>query len=301
MKKYTASILVAGCLWGLMGIFTRNMSALGFDTSGMIIIRVGIAGALFGLTILLTDPGLFRVKLRHLWCFVGSGICSLLFFTFCYFKAISMASLSVAAVLLYTAPSMVMVISLFVFKEKITGVKTAALLMAFAGCCLVSGVIGGERAASALGIIYGLCSGFGYALYSIFARLALDRGYDSRTINFYSCVLAVAGASVIWGAAEPVKLMFASAENLLWCVSCGVISCYLPYLLYTYGLSGVEAGKASVMASLEPAVATVAGIVVFREKLSFFGLLGIILVLGAIVLLNIKINIKSNEKSQRRL
>jgi DME family drug/metabolite transporter len=137
------------------------------------------------------------------------------------------------------------------------------------------------------GILYGLCSGFGYALYSIFARLAIDRGYDSRTINFYACLLAAAGAVIIWGGAE-VPLMFQSASSVLWSLGTGIVSCYLPYLLYTYGLSGVETGKAAVMASVEPVVATIVGIAAFGEGLSGQNVLGVLLVLGAIVLINFK-------------
>jgi len=299
MKKQVFAILAAGCLWGFMGFFTRNLTRLGFDSPAALIVRISVAAVLFAVTILAKDPRLFRIRLKHLWCFLGSGVCSLLFFTYCYFQTIRLTSLSVAAVLLYTAPSMVMVMSLFLFREKLTARKVLALALAFAGCCLVSGVLGGGQTLSTAGLIYGLCSGLGYALYSIFARLALDRGYDSRTINFYSCVIAVLGAAVIWGVREPFTRMFSSGENVLWCLATGVVSCYLPYLLYTYGLTGVEAGKASVMASLEPAVATVVGVVVFHEPLTVPGLAGILLVLLAIVLLNLSFSLRRGKKKER--
>lgn len=287
MKKHILSILTAGCLWGFMGLFTRNMSTLGFSLPGTLIIRCGIACIFFGLMLLMCNPKLFLIKLKDVWCFLGVGLCSLLFFTYCYFQAISLMSLSSAAILLYTAPAIVMIMSLFIFKEKLTSVKILALLMAFAGCCLVSGLGSRGMTASTLGVIYGLCSGFGYALYSIFARLALNRGYDSRTINFYACLLAVMGAIVIWGGSE-TTLIFQSTSSVLWSLGTGIISCFLPYLFYTYGLSGVEAGKAAVMASVEPVVATIVGIIVFREKFSSQNAFGVLLVLGAIVLLNIR-------------
>jgi drug/metabolite transporter (DMT)-like permease len=87
--------------------------------------------------------------------------------------------------------------------------------------------------------------------------------------------------------------MFTGWENFLLCLATGVITCYMPYLLYTKGLSGMEAGRASIMASIEPVVATVAGIVVFREKLTLAGGCGVALVLAAIVILNLKHKAKS--------
>ncbi|MGI5937077.1 MAG: DMT family transporter [Oscillospiraceae bacterium] len=288
MKKNSLFVLSAGALWGLLGVFSRFLAAAGFDSGGVLIVRCGIAAIFFGVTLLVREPGIFKVRLRDFWCFFGAGICSLLLFMYCYINTIALTSLSTAAILLYTAPSMVMLMSLFIFKERLTVSKVLALLLAFAGCCLVSGLGADGGTLSTAGLIYGLLSGFGYALYSIFARLAMDRGYSSLAVNFYSCLLAALGASVIWGPAMPVRLMFASWENFFLCLATGVVSCYLPYLLYTKGLSAMEAGRASIMASIEPVVATVAGIVIFHERLTFLSGCGVALVLAAIIILNLK-------------
>ena len=138
MQKYTASVITAGCLWGLMGLFTRTLATYGVDSTGAIVLRCGIAALLFAVTLLVRDPKQFRIRLKDIWCFIGTGICSLLFFTYCYFQAITIMDLSTAAVLLYTAPSIVMILSLVLFHERITVQKLIALVLAFAGCCLVS-------------------------------------------------------------------------------------------------------------------------------------------------------------------
>ena len=286
MKKYVAGILAAGTLWGFMGLFVRLLGERGIGSTGAVLLRCALAAALFAVTILLKDRKLFRVRLRDLWCFLGTGLCSLLFFTWCYFTSMNYLDLSTAAILLYTAPSIVIVLSRFVFREKLTPAKLAALVLAFAGCCLVSGVGSGTRLPTA-GLLYGLGAGFGYALYSIFARLAMDRGYHSITVNFYTCLLAALGAGLIWGLG-PVPVMFSGGGTFALCLCAAAVTCFLPYLLYTYGLSGVETGKASIMASVEPVVATLVGVFVFRERLTAGGLCGTLLVLGAVILLNVR-------------
>jgi drug/metabolite transporter (DMT)-like permease len=280
------AILAAGCLWGLMGIFSREMTAIGFDSSGALIIRGFVAGAVFGIGMFAKDRRLFRVQTRHIWLFAGAGICSMLFFTYSYFQCISMTSLSTAAILLYTAPSMVMVMSLVIFHERLTAFKLAALFMAFAGCWLVSG---GGGAVTARGVAYGLCAGFGYALYSIFARLLLNRGYDGRTINFYALLFASVGACALWGGGKPITLMASSTPGLLWGLGSGIVACYLPYRLYTYGMTGVETGTASTLASTEPVMASLMGVLLYKEAMPPMSILGVVLVIGAIVVLNIKI------------
>ena len=65
-----------------------------------------------------------------------------------------------------------------------------------------------------------------------------------------------------------------------------IVTTVLPYLLYTAGLSYVENGPASVMASVEPVVATLLGFLVFSEKPTVSAFLGMALVLAALVLLS---------------
>ncbi len=292
-KRYTAAVIAAGTLWGFMGFFRRTLDTMGLSASNCIAVRCIVAAILFAITMLIADRKAFKIKLRDAWCFVGCGIVSLLVFGLCYFKAMDYMSLSNAAILLYTAPCFVIIISAVLFKEKITPKKIAAMLMAFAGCCLVSGIGTGDEI-SAIGLVLGLCSGLCYALYSIFSRFAINRGYSSFTINFYSCLLAGIGATAV-GGTDFIPLISLTPSNLLFAVATGLVTCFLPYLLYTYGLIGIENGKASIMASIEPVVATLCGVFIYNEGLTVMSTVGILLVLSAIVLLKEK---STNEQAK---
>ena len=74
---------------------------------------------------------------------------------------------------------------------------------------------------------------------------------------------------------------------LVWLALLGILSTTAPFLLYTLGLQHMEAGKASILASIEPLTSTVVGIVVFHEALTTVGVVGI-LCIGAVILLNSK-------------
>ena len=65
-----------------------------------------------------------------------------------------------------------------------------------------------------------------------------------------------------------------------------LVSTVLPYLTYTKGLKSVENGQASIIASIEPGIATLNGILWFHEKMSVQVVIGIILVLSGIVISN---------------
>ena len=232
-----------------------------------------------------TDPRKLRVRLKDLWCFAGSGICSIVFFNFCYFQAIRIASLSVAATLLYTAPMFVAVLSAVLFRERITARKTAALGLAFLGCALVSGVFGGPVSVPVPALLFGLGSGFGYALYSIFGRYALRR-YDFLAVAAYTFLFASAGCLPLLDFSSLLRVV--SAPDLFGLtVLSGAVTSAVPYVLYTYGLGHVEPSRASVTASVEPA-ASLIGIVFYHEAVSAVSLAGSALVLAAVILLNRK-------------
>ena len=143
----------------------------------IVALRATVSCIAMGVFLLIYDRHLFRIHLKDLWCFLGTGIMSIVFFNYCYFKAMTVASLSVAAVLLYMAPAIVMVLSYFLFQEAITKQKVLALLLTFIGCILVTGVITNPGTVTGAGILAGLGAGFGYALYSIFGRYEIGRAH----------------------------------------------------------------------------------------------------------------------------
>ena len=286
-NKALISVLAAGAFWGTMGFFARSLYAAGFGPLEVAQTRITTGLVFVGLYILLFNRSLFRVKLRDIWCFLGTGIVSLLLFSTCYFSALNYTSLAVAAILLYTAPFFVMLLSLILFKERMNGKKIFALLLAFTGCVLVSGV-GGDTAFSWKGILLGLGSGFFYALYSIFGRYAINRGYGAWTMTFYTFLFCSIGCAFLSDWQVIGSVMAASSANVFWVLGLGFVTAFLPYVLYSLGLEHMESSKASILASVEPVVSALFGVFVFHETLSLWGILGITMVLGAIIVLNVK-------------
>lgn len=296
-KKYYLSvsfIILAGIMWGTMGLFVRNLAADGLSTIEIVFFRSVIAAVSMFLYCIVGNRTAMKIKLKDIWCFVGTGIISLTLFNICYFTTIQRTSMAVAAILLYTSPIFVVLLSALLFKEKLTLSKIIALIIAFAGCVFVTGIVGGSLIMDATGILIGIGSGIGYALYSIFGRFAIQKGYSSVTISFYTFVFASIGMVAVSPVLNPIGVTISKIaqgniiRDVLLLVGIALIATVLPYVFYTLGLTGVENGKAGIMASVEPVVASILGIVVYREKLTVSTILGIILVLAAIVILNIE-------------
>lgn len=281
-------VLMAGIFWGMIGLFVRKLNALGFESMDIVTLRAITTSILLGMVLLVYDRSKMHIRIKDLWCFVGTGIFSIVFFNYCYFTAITLTSLSIAAILLYTAPAIVMMLSAILFREKITKLKVIALVMTFVGCVLVTGIVSGGAVLNISGILVGLGAGLGYALYSIFGRYALERGYHSLTITFYTFVFAMFGTIPFANYPKMIEICKEDWKTILFCVAFGLVSTVLPYIMYTRGLQEMENSKASIIASIEPVTATLIGVIIYQEQMSIIELLGVVLVLGAIAVSNRK-------------
>lgn len=286
MRRAYLKIMAAATMWGCIGIFVKLLTAAGLASMENVALRGSLSALLYGLFLALTDRDALRIDPRHWYYFFGSGVCSLVFFNWCYFTCIRLSSLSVAAVLLYTSPVFVTLLSAVLFRERITPRKVVALLVTFAGCTLVTGLFPlGQERVSWLTILVGIGSAFGYALYSIFGKLALKH-YRSPTITFYTMLFAGVFAFPVSGLWQHRNLLL-SWQAVVGGLGISVVCSIFAYLLYTDGLREAEAGKAAILATVEPMVAAALGILVYREAVTVFKLLGMAAIFGAVLLLNL--------------
>lgn len=278
-----ASILGAAVLWGIIGLWNRNLMAGGFTPTDIVVVRNFGGMLLLAAVFAVRDRSVFRVRREHLKYFFGTGVISVLLFTVCYFSCQRICSLAAASILLYTAPSFVVVLSSVLWREPVTKEKLLALGLPLLGCALVCGVFAGDLTVTAGGVLLGLGSGFFYALYSIFGRCALAR-YGPMTVTVWTFLFAGPASLALL---RPERMAAALSSPRQWLLSLGLVvfSTVAPYILYTRGLARVESGRASIMASLEPVAATLVGVLAFGESLSPASAAGILCVLAGVYIL----------------
>ncbi len=278
-----ASILASAVLWGMVGLWNRKLMEGGLLPTDIVVLRNFGGMLLLILVFAVWDRSVFRVRREHLKYFFGTGVVSVMLFTVCYFSCQKICSLAVASVLLYTAPSFVVVMSAILWKEPVTRKKVLALALTLLGCALVCGIFAGDLTVTVPGILLGLGAGFFYALYSIFGRYALAH-YSSLTVTVWTFLFAGPVSLVLL---RPARVAAAMASPRQWLLLLGLVvfSSVSPYILYTRGLAQVESGKASVIASFEPVAATLVGALAFGEALSPMTLAGILCVLAGVYIL----------------
>ena len=288
MNRYAVAAVLSGAFFGLTGLFTRTLTGAGLSTMGILSIRCSVAALCFFCTAL-GDVRQLRIHKKDFLLFTAVGILGQGMFSFCYYNAINMMSISTACILMYLSPVFVTVMAHFVFHDKISRRTVLAIVLCIAGCACVSG-FGGT--ATPLGFLCGIGSAVAFALINILDRILLNRGYTGKAVNFWICVFAAVFGIVMDllffrdGFQRPFAVLFSGWKIFLICIAMALTTGFLAYRFFSLALHGCKSGTVSILASSEPVVETLVSVFVFREPFGILCGVGIALVLAGIVLQN---------------
>jgi len=275
-------VALAAVLWGTLGIFARLLYRLGYEPQVVVFFRASIAFAGFFFWVLLEDRRLFRITLRDIPFFALYGFVSITLFYTVYFYTLKITPVAVATILLYTAPIFVNLLAWIFLGERLTPGKLRALALAVLGIFfIIQTPAGSGWGFNWLSLAGGLASAITYGLYSIFGKKALVR-YDPMTILVYTLGFGSLFLGLLLGPQRLVSLHL-TPESWRLLLAVGVIPTLLSFWAYTRGLQLVEAGRASIVATLEPVAATVFAIIFLGEGLSVWQVIGGLLVIGGAV------------------
>ncbi|HEX6307237.1 MAG TPA: DMT family transporter [Longimicrobiales bacterium] len=279
-----ALVLGAASLWATFGIFAKYLYEAGFAPLELASVRaaVGFAGiALIGLA----RVQRLRVPLRALPFFAAYGILGFAFFELVFFAALERTTVSIAVALLYTAPAFVVLLSALIWHERLDRVRAVALALVLGGVVLVTGAAGsllrGDAAVPFPALLLGLGSGLGYALYTLFSKVATER-HGALASLFWSFAFAAVALAL---AASPIAPFVREPSHALLLLGLGIVPTILPYALYLAALKRLRASTAAMLASLEPAVAAVLAALLLGERMDAPQVAGMGMVVAAAVLL----------------
>lgn len=276
--------ILSGVMFGSVGVFVRTLSSFGFNNGTIIFARASFAAIIMLLLILVQDKSLLKIKLKDLPIFIGTGIVGMLGVNVFYNESIEHTTLAVAAVLLSVAPVTVVILAAFIFKEKITKRKVICMIFAIFGCVLATGLLEESVSISVYGVVVGVVAALFYAFYSIFSRVASNKGYGTYTIIFYS--VAFITIAMIPFADFQMLGDFAKEEpmtNVLFLFYHSICATVLPYVFLTLGVKHMEAGIASILSSgTEPVAAVLFGLFFYREMPTILMIIGLIVTIAAL-------------------
>lgn len=280
-------VALAACLWATLGLFFHILhDQFGLSALTVAFLRASVAAIALFCFILVTKRDTLKISLHDIPFFAFYGLCGVAAFYFFYIQAVIQTSVTTAVVLLYTAPMFVSIMAWRFWKETMTARKVIAIALAFIGCALIARAYDFDGLQlNGVGLLLGLGAGFTYALYTIFSKFALSKHSSMNALVYALLFGTLFLAPLQFGENFTVLVQQPIAWVFVFALAIGPTLGTLA--LYNAGLARVPASNASLVATLEPVIASVLAFIFLGERLELAQIAGGGLVVGAAVWLNL--------------
>ena len=272
-------ILIGATLWALIGPMSKFALASGTGP-----LEIGFFRAFFAWFFFASHAiyrGKTTVAKKDLPLLAFFGIIGIAVFYAANFIAVKEGGAAFAAVLLYTAPAWVAMLSPVIFKEILTIRKIAAVILTMggvAGICFFGKNGGGASVNfSTIAVVTGIVSGLSYSMYYIFGKYFSSR-YEASTLFMY--ILPVGAAAML------PFISFFNKPPEAWAVLIflAVFCTYIANSFYYAGLKRLEPTRAVLTATVEPVFAAFFAWVIWGELFTLSGMAGAALIITGVIL-----------------
>lgn len=282
------AVVAAATIWATLGLFAKILYSEGVSFESLVAVRASVGWAAVVIFVLATGRAKsLRVSRRDLAFLAPLGFVGIGLFYLLYFYTVRESTVGTAAVLLYSSPAFVVVLARLFLDEALNAAKVIALFLTAGGIFLVAGAYAPANLEVGPAVLLaGLLSGLTYGLYSIFGRPVAGRLSPpiilSYALFFGAILLIVAALPTL----DTLAGLPTSAYALLFMLA--VVHTTLGFALYTFGLGRLGAGRAAIVATVEPVVAGALGAALLGEVLTIPKVLGAGLVISGAMLAQVR-------------
>jgi drug/metabolite transporter (DMT)-like permease len=280
------TVLAAVC-WASGASASKFLFASAITPFQLVQLRITTACVLLLVWLLVRRPRLLKIAPRDIPYFLLLGTLGMAAINITYLYAISRLNVAAALILEYLAPALIAAYTVVVRRERISPLTAISIAAAIAGCYLVVGAYSLDLLQLNLpGILSGLGAAAAFAWWSVHGEYGMHR-YDPWTVLFHALLVA----AVEWNLLHPPLEAFLHRYDPAtwgWILYVAVVGAILPFGLYYEGISRIRATRASITSTVEPIVAGVLSFAFLGEAMGPLQIAGGALVIGAIVLLQLK-------------
>lgn len=285
LDRSQLAIIAAGSIWGSGTIIIRYLQYHGLEAMTIAFVRSLGAWTLMLTWMLLRHRSELKVARQDIPVILAMVLAGPAMSQPLFIRCVTLTSVAVATILNYTSPVFASIIARIAYGEMFAPRKIVALILTFLGLGFVADawktVLTGGAGVTPASLAMGLGSGFCYAVYTVALKSVASR-YHPMTIQVWNM-----------GIGLPVLFLYAlldgfgagvdPAPQMWWLIALNSLGPgFVAFLLFTWGMNGVQASHAPLLASAEPITASLLGLLILKEKLTASQYLGIALMLGGI-------------------
>lgn len=278
-KSYVA-LIGSMLIFGTLGVVRRYVPL----SSAMLALCRGALGSVFLLLFVLMRGGKLKLPERKatLWLVLTGAIMGLNWMLL--FEAYSYTTVAAATMCYYMQPTIVILLSPLVFRERLSGRKLACAAAAIVGMLFVSGVLSGGvgQVRDIRGIAFGLGAAALYAAVIILNKKVVVEDIYAKT------VIQLAGAALVMIPyvllTEGVPELTLTAADIGMVLLVGIVHTGITYALYFGSMQRLKAQTVAVMSYIDPVFALLLSAAVLHESLTPLGIAGAVLIIGSAII-----------------
>ncbi len=282
MKKHMIFYITGLLLFGLNGIVAGQIS---IGSSSIVFFRTMIGSALL-ITIFYLTGGRFRfssMNKKHLACVLVSGVAMGISWIFLY-EAYRRNGVGFASLIYYTGPVFVVLLSPFLFREKLTVCRMLCFAVVLAGMVLMN-LKQLQGSGDHIGLLCAFGSALMYAVMVIFSKKAESiTGLKNAVIQLTVSFLTVAVFMLVRKGIE----LPGTFPEWIWLLILGLLNTGAGCYLYFSSIGHLPVQTVSVIGYVEPLSALIFSIILLHESFCVLQAVGAALILGGAAAINIR-------------
>lgn len=274
--------IVYACLsastFGMIPLFANSAMLDGVHNDTILVYRYVIAVIVYGLYLFVrqTDMRVNGAVVKELlWAGVGGYGITAFFLLLSYHYMPT----GVATSIHYLYPVVVAILMAFFYRERLTLPVRSGILLAIAGVYLLSWSTGKVQW---IGLLFAVISTFTYGTYIVALNRPRLKTLNPDVLTFYVLAFTALFYILLAGLRGTMELIV--RPGFLFDMSMlAILSTVVSARLLVSAVKLIGSISSSVLGTLEPITAIIIGIFFFKEQLSFWNYLGLMMVLVAVL------------------
>ena len=278
------AVLAAGTGYALMSILVKGAFQLGLGPIQVIVLQSWISSLLLFTFAVFFKREIFKVTLHALGLLVVQGVVGTLGTSLLYAYSLQFLPVSVAILLLYLYPALVLVAGVMIWHKKVGRREMAAFLLTLAGTTLASGIFSGVSGVAWVGILLGLAGAMAYASFNIVGELVLAKVSPLVAMCYSQWVCAIVLLFILKG--DIMSIPWQDAQTWKIGLLLATVASIIPFYMVLVGIDRLGSDKAAILSTFELPMTFILAAVFLNEFPTGDQWIGGGLVLGGILLLN---------------
>lgn len=279
-----SAVLAAGTGYALMSILVKGAFRLGLGPTQVIVLQSWLSSLMLLFYAVCFNHKLFKISVRLLGLIIIQGVVGTLGTSLLYAYSLKFLPVSVAILLLYLYPAIVLAAGMLVWHKRVSSQEMAAFLLTLAGTTLASGIFAGVNGVALIGIFLGIAAALAYASFNIIGEFILAKTSPLTAMCYSQWVCAVVLLVILKG--DVMNIPWQDPQTWKFGFLLATVASIIPFYMILVGINLLGSDKAAILSTFELPMTFILAAVFLNEFPTRDQWIGGGLVLGGIILLN---------------